>query len=42
MADITGVTASTIKNQALFMLGFVDEIDFTSTTDATVKKVNRI
>jgi hypothetical protein len=40
--DITGITSSDIKNQALFMLGFVDEIDFTSLTDATVKKVNRI
>jgi hypothetical protein len=42
MVDIVGVTASEIKNQALFALGFVDEIDFTSLTDETVKKVNRI
>ena len=42
MTDITGVTASAIKNQALFELGFVDDIDFTSVTDTTVKKVNRI
>jgi hypothetical protein len=36
------VTKSELKNQALFLLGFVDEIDFDSLTDATVKKVNRI
>ena len=39
---ITGITASAIKNMSLFELGFVDEIDFTSLTDTTVKKVNRI
>ena len=38
----TGITASEIKNLALFELGFVDEIDFTDTTNETVKKVNRI
>lgn len=38
----TGVTASEIKNLALFELGFVDEIDFTDLTNETVKKVNRI
>jgi len=42
MVDIVGVTASEIKNQALFLLGFVDEIDFTVLTNPTVKKVNRI
>jgi len=31
-----------IKNLALFTLGFVDEIDFTDLTNATVQKVNRI
>jgi hypothetical protein len=38
----TGLTASEIKNLALFELGFVDEIDFTDLTNETVKKVNRI
>ena len=38
---IIGVTASDIKNQALFELGFPDEIDFTG-TDAVVDKVNRV
>ena len=42
MVDIVGVTASEIKNQALFYLGFVDEVDFAVTTNPTVKKVNRI
>jgi hypothetical protein len=42
VVNIVGVTASAIKNQALFALGFVDEIDFTSLTDTTVKKVNRV
>ncbi len=42
MADITGVTAAEIKNQALFLLGFPNEIDFTVLTNPTVMKVNRI
>ena len=35
-------TQNEIKNLALFELGFVDEVDFTDLTSATVKKVNRI
>ena len=41
MATPTGVTTNEIKNLALFELGFVEEIDFTDLTNATVKKVNR-
>lgn len=39
---VTGLSASTIKNLALFELGFPDEIDFSDSTNATVKKVDRI
>lgn len=39
---VSGATAADIKNLALATLGFVDVLDFTSTTDATVAKVNRI
>lgn len=37
-----GISAGEIKNQALFLLGFVDEIDFADTTLPIVEKVNRI
>jgi hypothetical protein len=38
----TGTSSGNLKNLALFTLGFVDEIDFTDTTNPLVEKVNRI
>jgi hypothetical protein len=38
----TGLDAGDIKNQALFLLGFVDEIDFNDTTLPIVNKVNTV
>ena len=40
--ESTGLSSSDIKNQALFLLGFVDEIDFDDTTLPLVEKVNRV